>query len=213
MSSKEFDDFMNNEYEAEHQFFFFTQNGMRSYIATKTVNSVSRSVSRLDRYMLTKTNVTTLYGTPVWIQPGPDTKTLKGYKAFKRDWTCRGKQYKVGETFVEQVKPIPCVTGMHFCLKIVDVFYYYGYDLSKTKVAEVEASGLITTNDGEKFCTDNLKIIREVPPEEVLSSIRQNVGSRLCASGMPYVIVEDVCGKLTKQNMETLAELRKKGIK
>ena len=31
---------------------------------------------------------------------------MKGYKAFNKDWTCRGKQYKVGETFEEDVQLI-----------------------------------------------------------------------------------------------------------
>lgn len=30
---------------------------------------------------------------------------MKGYKVFNPDWTCRGFQYSVGETFEEDVTP------------------------------------------------------------------------------------------------------------
>lgn len=209
IAKKEFDDFLNNEYESEREFFFFTQDGKSSYIGTKTTNSMSR----VDNYMLSKLPMNPRYGKPVWVRPGSDSKTLKGYKAFNRDWTCRHKQYRVGETFEEHIKPIPCILGMHFCLKIVDLFYYYDFDLSKTRIAEVEASDLITTNDGEKFCTNKLRVIREVTPEEVLYSIRETVCSRLYWSEMPYEVVSNICKKLYNQDFEVLAELHRKGIK
>ena len=30
---------------------------------------------------------------------------MRGYKVFKPDWTCKGFQYTVGETFEEDVTP------------------------------------------------------------------------------------------------------------
>lgn len=103
----------------------------------------------------------------------PSRKTIRGFKAFNRDWTCRCKQYEVGKTFKEDIKlPIPCENGMHFCLNLTDIFYYYDFDLSKTRVAEVEATGDVTTLDAEKFCTNELKIVREVEPAEILDAVR-----------------------------------------
>ena len=40
---------------------------------------------------------------------------MKGYKAFNKDWTCRNKQYRLGETFSEDVDLSECtsVNGYH----------------------------------------------------------------------------------------------------
>ena len=43
---------------------------------------------------------------------------MKGYKVFNPDWTCRGYQFKVGKTFTEDVIPVCCYKGFHFCTEI-----------------------------------------------------------------------------------------------
>lgn len=40
---------------------------------------------------------------------------IRGYKVFKSDWTCRGYQYKVGETFKNDGNIELCGEGFHFC--------------------------------------------------------------------------------------------------
>ena len=92
---------------------------------------------------------------------------MKGYKAFNTDWTCKGKQYKVGETFEETGELCICSHGIHFCENISDIFDFYPFDGTKTKVAEVDAIGSIIKND-KKCCTDKITIIREIPWDEVL---------------------------------------------
>ena len=101
---------------------------------------------------------------------------MRGYKAFHKDWTCSGKQYKVGETFEEDVQLLPCKSGMHFCDRIQNVFLYYTYDPGMTVVAEVEALGDVKTDDGIKFCTNKLRIIREISWDEVQKAC--NTGNR-----------------------------------
>ena len=39
-------------------------------------------------------------------------KKVKGYKVFNADWTCRGFQYVVGETFEEDATPACCNKGL-----------------------------------------------------------------------------------------------------
>lgn len=130
--------------------------------------------------------------------------TMRGFKAFNKDWTCRGKRYEVGETFKEDINmPIPCQSGMHFCSNLVDVFFYYPYDFSSSKVAEVEAVGAITTGDGEKFCTNKMKIIREVYPEEILDSIRQSIYRKLVTK-LPGSVVADAVEKLNVMDRRIL---------
>lgn len=45
--------------------------------------------------------------------------SIKGYKVFNPDWTCRGFQYKVGETFVHNGDIEMCGSGFHFAVKQV----------------------------------------------------------------------------------------------
>jgi hypothetical protein len=96
---------------------------------------------------------------------------MKGYKVFKPDWTCRGFQYSVGETFEETVIPLCCRRGFHFCTELKDCFRYYPFD-PNNKVAEIEALGEINTGEyGNKHCTNKIKIIRELSWEEVLRRV------------------------------------------
>lgn len=96
---------------------------------------------------------------------------MKGYKVFKPDWTCRGYQFEVGKTFTEDVKPVCCDRGFHFCTKVVDCFKYYAFN-SDNKVAEVEALGEIDTNEDYSKCSTNkIHIIREITWHEVLDLV------------------------------------------
>ena len=42
-------------------------------------------------------------------------KIIRGYKVFNSDWTCRGFQFEVGKTYEEDVTPLCCERGFHFC--------------------------------------------------------------------------------------------------
>lgn len=94
---------------------------------------------------------------------------VKGFKVFNPDWTCRGKQYTCPGEFEEDGKIGVCNSGMHFCKKAVDCFNYYFFD-SKNKVAEVIAYGDVV-EEGDKCCTNKLKIIREIPWSELLTIV------------------------------------------
>ena len=110
--------------------------------------------------------------------------SIKGFKVFNPDWTCRGFQYKVGETFVHNGNIEMCGAGFHFCRKASDCFNYYNFN-SQNKVAEVEALGLVETQ-GDKSVTDKIKIIREIEWSELLTIVNdgknctglQNTGNR-----------------------------------
>ena len=111
---------------------------------------------------------------------------MKGYKVFKSDWTCRGFYYEVGKTYEMKEDPVCCERGFHFCGKLIDCFNYYHFD-SENKVAEIEALGAID-DDGneEKYCTNKIKIVRELSWHEVLDLVntgkdntgRDNTGNR-----------------------------------
>ena len=95
--------------------------------------------------------------------------SVKGYKVFNPDWTCKGKQYSCPGMFEEDVNPSVCDVGMHFCKNAADCFRYYYFD-PNNHVAEVIAHGTVA-EDGDKCATDKLEIVREIPWAEVLEIV------------------------------------------
>ena len=95
--------------------------------------------------------------------------SVKGYKVFNSDWTCRGKQYSCPGTFEEFVSPSVCNVGMHFCKNAADCFRYYDFD-PNNHVAEVIAHGTVAEDDN-KCATNKLEIVREIPWAEVLEIV------------------------------------------
>ena len=107
---------------------------------------------------------------------------MKGFKVFNPDWTCRGFQFEVGKIYEEDVKPMVCDRGFHFCEKAADCFDFYSFN-SENKVAEVEALGEVDS-DGKKSCTDKIHIIRELTWHEVLDLVNSGKDcTGLCNSG------------------------------
>lgn len=101
---------------------------------------------------------------------------VKGYKVFNEDWTCKDKEYHCPGIFKEDIDKDSLKVrsnGMHFCKKGVDCFNYYDFNPRK-HVCEVEALGDID-EDGNMCCTNKLRVIREIPWEEVLTIV--NIGS------------------------------------
>ena len=100
--------------------------------------------------------------------------SVKGYKVFNPDWTCKGKQYSCPGMFEEDVNPSVCNVGMHFCKNAADCFNYYRFD-PNNHVAEVIAHGAVA-EDGDKCATDKLEIVREIPWTEVLEIVNTGKG-------------------------------------
>lgn len=115
-----------------------------------------------------------------------ETGVVKGFKVFNPDWTCNpnGKpfQYEVGGICEEDVKPMVCDRGFHFCEKAADCFNYYQFN-PENKVAEVIALGEVDS-DGTKSCTNKIQIVREIPWQELLEIVNTGKGcTGLCNSG------------------------------
>ena len=108
--------------------------------------------------------------------------SIKGYKVFNPDWTCRGFQYKVGETFTHNGNIMMCGRGFHFCRKASDCFNYYEFN-SENKVAEIEALGDVETQ-GDKSVTDVIRIVREIEWHELLTIVNEGTDcTGLCNTG------------------------------
>ena len=98
---------------------------------------------------------------------------VRGYKVFNENWTCspggNTKQYTCPGKFEEDITPVRCGHGMHFCRKASDCFNYYAFN-PKNKVAEVIAYGDIVES-GDKCYTNKLEIVREIPWQELLTIV------------------------------------------
>jgi len=104
-----------------------------------------------------------------------------GYKAFNNDLTCRDFQYEIGKTYEMDGMPECCCEGFHFCKDLIDCFKYYKFG---SRVCEVESLGNIDTEDDKKFCTNKIKIIKELSFEEIcdIIGIETIIGENLIES-------------------------------
>ncbi len=104
-------------------------------------------------------------------------KTQSGLtKPLTSDLTCKGFQYEVGKEYQHKGALELCKSGFHACPKIVNCFNYYPFDKMKTRVAEVLVWGKVEYKDGVKYedagvklCASNIKVVRELTWNEVLS--------------------------------------------
>ena len=97
---------------------------------------------------------------------------MKGYKGTDKDMCCRGMQYEVGKTFHADGKIEVCDNGLHFCIRLTDVFDYYEHN-NGNRFFEVEAGGTIET-DGKKSAASELTIIRELTDVEINRTVYGN---------------------------------------
>lgn len=107
---------------------------------------------------------------------------MKGYKAFNKDLTCRGFQYEIGKTYEMEGKLIICKKGFHFCKTIGDTYKFYPMD-GNTRICEIEALGAIATENSTKFCTNKIKIVKEVTDSTLRKGNAGASNSGYCNSG------------------------------
>ena len=95
---------------------------------------------------------------------------IRAYKAFNSDLTCKGFQYEVGKEYHHKGELKMCCAGFHICKRLLDCFNYYPFDKMKTRVAEVLVWGKVGHEAyAAKLCASNIKVIRELAWNEVLS--------------------------------------------
>jgi hypothetical protein len=99
---------------------------------------------------------------------GEPKPTIKGYKVFDEDFTCKGMKFVENKTFEVSLPIKICNHGLHFCTKASHCFSYYSFD-PKNIVCEVEALGETQTHDEDsKVCTNILRVGRRLTWQEVL---------------------------------------------
>lgn len=136
----------------------------------------------------------------------------KGYKVFNSDWSCRGFQYKVGETYEMNERPILCEQGFHFCRDLKDCFRYYPLS-DNIKIAEIEVLGEIDgiASYDTKRCTNKIKIVREIPFDQLFTKIKTiecwtvsmanfEIGEKTsCRTCGKYIVFDGYCTVINKK--------------
>ena len=106
---------------------------------------------------------------------------MKAYKAFDKDFKCRGFQYEVGKSYTHDQEIKICNSGFHSCLSPLDILNYY--DLTNSLFAIVEAKGEIQTHDEDsKIVSSEIEIIKELSLAEFIKEAI-DFSSKLAASG------------------------------
>ena len=81
---------------------------------------------------------------------------MKAYKGFNADMTCRGFQYKEGETYHEDIADL-CYKGFHACEYPLDVLAYYPPNSSVYHEVELEEVSDERADDS-KVCAKTIRV-------------------------------------------------------
>ena len=79
------------------------------------------------------------------------------YKGFNKDMTCRGFQFKEGETYEEQKAEL-CKSGFHACERPMDVFNYYAPGQSVFHEVELDDVSSERETGDTKVCAKKIKV-------------------------------------------------------
>ena len=89
-----------------------------------------------------------------------EEKTIKAYKGFNSDLTCRGFQFEVGKEYTHDGKVNACDRGFHACENPFDVLNYYSI-FTVMRYCTVEQSGEID-KEQDKIASSKIKIRAEI---------------------------------------------------
>ena len=92
--------------------------------------------------------------------------TMRAYKGFNPDLTCRGFQYVEGETY-ETDRAVLCETGFHACPLPLDTLRYYPLASSVFHEVEVAADA---EGDGDKIVSRTIKIGAKIGLDDVIGA-------------------------------------------
>ena len=109
-------------------------------------------------------------------------ETIKGYKGFNKDMTCRGFQYEEGKEY-ETDKAEVCEKGFHACEYPLDCFSYY--TPAESVYHEVEQSG---------------EISRKKDEDTKLASTKIKIGAKLSIAGIVQAAIEYTSSRAKKES-------------
>ena len=99
---------------------------------------------------------------------------MRGYKALNKDMSTKygNMTYELNKVYEIEVELIMCENGYHFCKELINVFNYYPLD---SRVFEIDTLDGEIIKKGDKYCTNRIKLIREVYKEEINKYIEDNL--------------------------------------
>jgi len=110
-------------------------------------------------------------------KPESKPEPIMAYKGFDKDWTCRGYQFALGETYTHEGKVEACESGFHACENPLDVFKYY--NPGESRFALVEQSGDIARHsDDSKVASARIEIKAELTIPGIVSAAFAYVKSK-----------------------------------
>jgi hypothetical protein len=135
-------------------------------------------------------------------------RPVKGYKGFYDDLTAYdGFQYKVGDEYVMFEEPAICQKGFHFCRRLSEAMRYF--PPPKKRYCEVLALGKLD-REGDKFCTDRIRIVRELSVPEIREILEKEQPRSHWLLYFPRVPTRWMDGRL---QTETWRQRRKRTMK
>ena len=103
--------------------------------------------------------------------------SIKAYKGFNKDMTCRDFQFKEGETYHENEAKL-CEKGFHACTEPLDCFKYYNPAESVYHVVELDDVSDETSNDS-KICGETLKVGATLDVAEIVKAQIESIESKI----------------------------------
>ena len=94
-----------------------------------------------------------------------ENNTIKTYKGFNKDMTCRGFRYEEGKEYEHNGNVRACQSGFHACENPFDVLGFYPPCDDKgnlRRYCEVEQSGTLDRSEDDKVCSSRLRVVAEI---------------------------------------------------
>ena len=94
-----------------------------------------------------------------------ENNTIKTYKGFDKDMTCRGFRYEEGKEYEHDGDVKSCKSGFHACENPMDVLGYYppcDNNGNLQRYCEVEQSGTLDRSENDKVCSSRLRVVAEI---------------------------------------------------
>ena len=90
-----------------------------------------------------------------------DNHSIRGFKGFDKDLSCRGFQYEIGKYYEQEGEAKCCEKGFHFCENPLQVFDYYPPCTSR--FCQVEGGGSVDKSEVDsKVATSHIHISSEI---------------------------------------------------
>jgi hypothetical protein len=104
--------------------------------------------------------------------------TIKAIKGFDKDLKCRGFQFEVGKTYAHEGPVKACNSGFHAITGHPLAVWAYYDPASGSRFCEVEISGRMDRDDGEKAAAEILTVGAEVNARRLVADAVDWVLSR-----------------------------------